>query len=266
MMNNVLKGILLACLFIPVLAFSAEVEHVLWKKEPIRIKLPLNEERVIRFPKAISVVDSELDEGMGIMKIEGALYLRADQAFSNQRLVVQLMPEGEAIVLSFSASDAFKDTTPVEVLLPKEEGGPSSERQEGLAPSGVDRINPVSLTRFAIQSLYSPARVVQAPEGVSRTPMHTYKNITLVYGASVLARPLISWTGNGLYVTAVELRNDLSKEIVLDPRQMIGEWQTATFFPTNTLSPRGKDSVTTVFLISDRPFGEALDAKEEFVR
>ncbi|HHF0530681.1 TPA: TIGR03749 family integrating conjugative element protein, partial [Legionella anisa] len=37
-------------------------------------------------------------------------------------------------------------------------------------------------------------------------------------------------------------------------------------YPTNTLSPRGKKESTTVFLVSDRPFGIALSASREYVR
>jgi len=74
------------------LSYAAPVEHVVWDKTPIRITLPLNQERLVRFPLAVSIVDSELDDNVGVMKIQDALYFNAHAAFTNKRLVVQLMP------------------------------------------------------------------------------------------------------------------------------------------------------------------------------
>lgn len=249
-------------------AIAQPAQHVLWDKTPIPITLPLNEERLIRFPLAISIVDSELDKNIGLMKIQDALYLNAKESFANKRLVVQLMPEGETIVLSLSASKEATDTAPIEVLLSSDsEDLKTLEHDE--EPPQINKmleVNPVSLTRFAIQSLYAPERLLVIPPGVSRTAMRTHKNITLVYGASILARPLISWQGGDLYVTAIALKNELKKRVIIDPHHLIGNWQTATFYPTNTLDARGNADSTTVFVVSDRPFGEALTQTQEFVR
>ena len=244
------------------LSFATPVEHVLWDKTPIRITLPLNQERLVRFPMAISIVDSELDDNVAVMKIQDALYFNAHAAFTNKRLVVQLMPEGEAIVLSISATDEAKDIARIDVIV--EDTKDESEPHPTNTTSSD--MNAVTLTRFAIQSLYSPDRLLVTPPEVSRTPMQTHRQITLVYGASVTAKPLISWRAQDVYVTAVELKNELNKELTIDPRQLLGNWQTATFYPTNTLKPRHIKATTTVFLTSSRPFGEALTDSREFVR
>nr|WP_248614417.1 TIGR03749 family integrating conjugative element protein [Legionella fairfieldensis] len=247
--------------------YGASTEHVLWDKSPIPIQLPLNEERMVRFPSAISIIDSELDKTVGMMKMDDTLYVNAHQPFQNKQLVVQLMPDGEVIVLRFSADENYHNTQQVEVVLPQQAPLPAKEEDSEARQEAPDRaINPVSLTRFAIQSLYAPARLLETPPGLSRTAMQTQKTITLVYGAAVTAHPLISWAADGLYVTAVELKNELNKKIILDPRQLLGEWQTATFYPTNTLNPRASHETTTVFLVSSRPFGEALKAFGGYVR
>ena len=239
---------------------AAPVEHVVWDKTPIRITLPLNQERLIRFPLAVSIVDSELDEQVGVMKIQDALYFNAHAAFANKRLVVQLMPNGEAIVLSLSASEEAGNTTPIDIVI--------EERKDDdkPAPTTSSDINAVTLTRFAIQSLYSPERLLVTPPEITRTPMQTHRHITFVYGASITAKPLISWHANDLYVTAIELKNDLNKPVIIDPRQLLGNWQTATFYPTNTLAGRHHKETTTVFVTSSRPFGDALQDNREFAR
>ena len=239
---------------------AAPVEHVVWDKTPIRITLPINQERLIRFPLAVSIVDSELDEQVGVMKIQDALYFNAHAAFTNKRLVVQLMPNGEAIVLSLTASEEAGNTTPIDVVMGEHED------DDKPAPTTSSDINAVTLTRFAIQSLYSPERLLVTPPEITRTPMQTYHHITFVYGASITSKPLISWHANDLYVTAIELKNDLNKPVIIDPRQLLGNWQTATFYPTNTLAGRNNKETTTVLVTSSRPFGEALLDNREFVR
>lgn len=243
-------------------AFAFDAEHVLWDKTPIHLTIPLNAERLIHFPQAISIVDNEAGENVAVLKIQDALYLKANAAFENKRFLVQLMPQGEVIILNLSANEKMTISQPVEILLDNKEE-PNSNQQE--TANSFD-INAISLTRFAIQSLYAPQRLLVIPEGVGRIPMQTRKQISLIYGASMESRPLISWHGGAFYVTAVELKNLLNKEVVVDPRRMLGNWQTATFYPTNTLAARGKEDTTTVFLVSDRPFTEALANGREFVR
>ncbi|MCZ4721541.1 TIGR03749 family integrating conjugative element protein [Legionella pneumophila] len=242
-------------------AIALNAEHVLWDKTPIPVELSLNEERLIYFPQAISIVDNEAANKMAVLKVQDALYLKGKEIFQNKRLLVQMMPQGEVIILNLSVNDKTNDMKPVEILLESKESTNTS--QEAVNPLDL---NAVTLTRFAIQSLYAPQRLLIIPDGVGRVPMQTRKQVSLFYGASMEARPLISWHGGAFYVTAVELKNLLNKAVIVDPRQMSGNWQTATFYPTNTLAPRGKEDTTTVFLVSDRPFGIALASSREYVR
>ena len=244
-------------------SFGLDFEHALWDKTPIHISLSLDDERLIHFSQAISIVDNEDGDKITILKIQDALYIKAKEEFSNKRLLVQLMPQGEVIILSLSADKTINNNKPIEILIEKE--GEAKSINDDSKPN-LD-INAVSLTRFAIQSIYAPERLLVITEGVARTPMQSHRQITLFYGASIEARPLISWHGGEFYVTAVELKNQLNKEVVIDPRHMIGNWQTATFYPTNTLASRGtKSDTTTIFLVSDRPFNEAMASTREFVR
>nr|WP_242604655.1 TIGR03749 family integrating conjugative element protein [Legionella busanensis] len=241
--------------------FAFDAEHILWDKTPIPVTLSLSEERLIHFPQAISIIDNEAVEKVAVLKVQDSLYVKAKEPFVNQRLLVQLMPQGEVIMLTLSASETISAVKPIDVLLEN-----NNTEQDKNQPINDFDFNAITLTRFAIQSLYVPARLLTIPEGVNRVPMQTYRQINLFYGASVEAYPLISWQGGDLYVTAVELKNLLNKEIILDPRRLLGRWQTASFYPTNTLKPRGEYDTTTVFLVSERLFNEAFTADKEFVR
>lgn len=236
-------------------AMANTAQHLVWDKSPIPISLPLNQDRLIHFPKAISIVDSELNDA-GIMKIQDALYLNAHKEFKNKRLIVQLMPQGETIVLNVSTNSQSQEDTLIEIVInaPIENNGPHVQSFA---------INPITLTRFAIQSLFSPARLLVTPPNITRVPMKTSRHIHMMYGASITARPLISWQADGLYVSAIELKNNLNKTLTINPKQFIGDWQTATLFPTNTIEAHG---LTTALVTSSLPFNEALTHNKEFVR
>ncbi|MBA2648194.1 MAG: TIGR03749 family integrating conjugative element protein [Legionella sp.] len=242
--------------------FGLDAEHVLWDKTPIPIDLSLNEERLVHFPQAVSIVDNEAGDKISVLKVQDALYLKGKEIFENKRLLVQLMPQGEVIILNLSTKEKSDAIKPVEILLESKEEATNTSQD----PANNFDMNAITLTRFAIQSLYAPQRLLVMPEGIGRTPMQTRRQINLFYGASIEARPLISWHGGAFYVTAVELKNLLNKEVVIDPRLMVGNWQTATFYPTNTLAPRGKDDTSTVFLVSDRPFSTALANSRGYTR
>ena len=75
---------------------------------------------------------------------------------------------------------------------------------------------------------------------------------------AIQAKPLASWRKGGLYVTAVKLRNITEKSLLVDFNQIEGTWL-ASSVEKSTLAKYGLlgDS-TYMYLISDKPFGEAL--------
>lgn len=116
----------------------------------------------------------------------------------------------------------------------------------------------VALTRFAAQQLYAPARLLQTSGAMHRVSVNTQPLSHLLRGQAIKAIPIASWRAGRLTVTAVELTNQGSNFITLDPRQLRGQWRAATFQHTR-LHPAGSSAASTaVYLIADRPFHEAL--------
>ncbi|RUQ85134.1 TIGR03749 family integrating conjugative element protein [Legionella septentrionalis] len=246
------------CLVINV-TYALDKEHLVWEKIPLTIQLPINQERLVQFPQAIKVMDQQLTSNVEILKVKDSLYMKAKEPFKEGRLIVQLLPDGEVIILNLKADEKIKNANPIIIEVDSAEG------QVGTT-SSLYEYNAIQLTRFAIQSLYSPERVLEIPEGIHRTPMQTHKTIPLFYGASVEAHPLASWRGGDLYVTAVEVKNLLSKSVHLQFSNLIGHWQAASFYPTNELMPRNHHESTTVFLVSEQPFPSALTQQPRFNR
>src|ERR1700744_844194 len=88
--------------------YALDAEHVLWDKTPISIDLSLNDERLIHFPQAISIIDNEASDNITVLKAQGSLYLRGKKPFMNKRLFIQLMPQGEVVILNLSAKEKIK--------------------------------------------------------------------------------------------------------------------------------------------------------------
>lgn len=241
------------------LSFALQSEHLVWEKVPLTIELPLNKERLVQFPQAIKIIDQQLSTNLDILKVKGSLYLKAKESFKDSRLIVQLLPEGEVVILNLNANEKAINTTPIEILIDDHQSAQNSGGNQY-------EYNAIQLTRFAIQALYSPERVREIPEGIYRTPMQTNKTIPLFYGASIEAHPLASWRGGNLYVTAVDLKNLLNKPANLQFSKLMGNWQTASFYPKNLLPARSQHESTTVILVSDQPFGAALTQHARYSR
>lgn len=240
-------------------SYALQSEHLVWEKVPLTVELPINKERLIQFPQAIKIIDQQLNNSLDILKVKGSLYLKAKDAFTDARLIVQLLPEGEVVILNLKANGKAVNTTPIEILI----DDPKATHQAG---SSQYEYNAIQLTRFAIQALYSPERVRDIPEGIYRSPMQTNKTIPLFYGASIEAHPLASWRGGNLYVTAVDLKNLLNQPVKLPFSKLMGHWQTASFYPKSELPPRNQHESITVFLVSEQPFAAALTQHARYSR
>lgn len=238
--------------------------HIVWKKIPLRVVLPVGEERILRFPGHVQFAYNKqrlTPAVFHMQNVNGTLYLVAKQAFAPQRVFVQMKATGELIIVDLSAQSGADDT-PLAIVVPHRKATQTAAMNNAPAPQPKSTtVDYVELSRFAVQQLYAPKRLLKNPDGIYRVPMHTTRTVALVRDDSVMAMPLISWRAGNAYITAVLLRNMLDQSLVLDPRNLRGQWKTATFFPQTRLAPSGNQrDTTTVFLISDQPFVEALGA------
>ena len=90
---------------------ALQSEHLVWEKVPLTIELPLNKERLVQFPQAIKIIDQQLSTSLDILKVKGSLYLKAKESFKESRLIVQLLPEGDVVILNLATlatNESFK--------------------------------------------------------------------------------------------------------------------------------------------------------------
>lgn len=229
-------------------------ERIPWQKSPIAVQMPIGVERTIAFPGPIKVgVPAGLESVLRVQSIAGTVYFLASRSFPESRLIVRRLDDPAVYVLDVSAAPGREDSMPLVIFHPDE----AIEGEEGASGDDAASYGYVTLTRYAAQQLYAPARLLESLPGVVRVPVKE-EPIALVRGGAVEAVPLVAWRANTLHVTAVRLMNRSKRPQVLDPRTLRGAWLAATF-QHNRLLPAGDEADrTVVYLISTRPFAASL--------
>ena len=251
------------CLSVALLAFHsfvdaapATLQRIEWQKVPIELPLIVGEEQRIEFPAAVKVgVPGSIQPLIRTQSVNGAVYLLANAPFDSSRLMVREIETGRIYLFDVTAATEGTSSDPIKIFVTEQ-----AENADGLMRNSNEptprRYGYIELTRFAARQLYAPARLASSIPGVVRVPIE-HDPFELVHGGAVEAVPLVGWRANGLHVTAVKLSNRTSRPQILDPRDLRGEWVTATF-QHHRLLPKGDEAdITAVYLISKRPFGVA---------
>lgn len=246
-------------------AQSLAVELMQWDRKPLDIDLPVGTERLVTLDRNVSVGLPESIVSRDVLRVQsagGVLYLKAHEAFDTQRVQLKDMETGEILIVDLSAREGAsseeiqvveEDPTPndpSETAESEEDSGSGDEGAETSAAAGAPM--PVTMTRYAAQSLYSPMRAVESVQGIRRTAMRLPHSLPNLMPALPLeASPVAAWTKGGWTVTAVELANqDPSRAFELDPRWLQGDYYSAAFMHPS-VGPRGRvDDTTTVFIVT----------------
>jgi integrating conjugative element protein (TIGR03749 family) len=245
---------------------APELERRVWDKRPIQIALPVNRERLVTFNVPVRVeLPPDLDATILRTQIvadttSGTIYWTALKPFKPHRVQVQNIVSKNIYLLDIAASPAVRDSTRIEVAVPGGQADPPGQASTTPNQAAADTAStdPVALTRMAAQQLYAPKRLLQLPDGVYPSPVRQDSTEALYHGAKVEATPVMAWRSGELTVTAVKLKNLTGAELILDPRNLRGHWQTATF-QHNLIMPHGSPRDTTAaYLISTAPFEEAV--------
>ena len=233
------------------------VERLFWDKAPLRITLPVGQERLVTFPGEVRVgLPGQLATKLRTQSNAGTVYWLAQEPFGSQRVEVRETGSNAIYLIDLSAGqESGLSSSPIEVQVKRTGANKISASDTDTASSSLGY---VGLTRFAAQQLYAPARLLKASPGIHRVSVARTSLAHLIRGEMIQATPVAGWHSGSLYVTAVKLRNTGPQPITLDPRQLRGRWRAATF-QHSRLHPAGSEADTTaVYLISGRPFHEVL--------
>lgn len=241
-----------------------------WRGDPLSIALPVGKEKRVIFPEPVEInINGKLaTDQLRVINNDQNLYLTAQSGFPKTRVYVTLKKSQQIILLDLLATDTSNNATQKIVLPDKKASPPVAEAKSNPTDSGneekvMSADAYVNATRFAWQQLYAPQRLLNSDSGFTRTPMRSeFWTPELVYGDKVLAHPQASWQLDGLYVTAVELRNKYPHATTVSlSHDLCGNWQAASLYPNRRLKPMGEKpgDATTLFLLSTQPFGQAME-------
>jgi len=240
---------------------SAEILR--WNRAPLTIHLPIGQERYIWFPGRVQPgVPPNLVTKLRVQAVNDTIYLQASEPFETTRLPVRDLTNGDFYLFDIRTSDDAS-TTPLRVVkITGRDEEAFVDGSEAAAENNAARGDGyLTLTRFAAQQSYAPLRLVKQDPGIHNVPLPSAGQPVkgLLGSTSLETIPVASWRGRGgLYVTSVRVRNRSDEALALDPRSTVGQWLTATFHH-HGLAPDGRPGDTsTLYLISDRPFLEAL--------
>ena len=237
-------------------AGSEPPERIVWQKTPIPVELRVGTERLVHFPGAVQVgLPVPLQDIVRVQSIAGTVYLLAHQPFARTRVIVRGADDGQVYLLDLSANVEASSDAPIEIFLPDE--ARSTDGGAAVETPARPQYGYVTLTRFAAQQLYAPARLLNALPGVVRVPVKR-EPVTLVRGAAIEAVPLMAWRAGDRFVTAVTLINTTRHPQILDPRTLRGRWLTATFQHNRVHAAGSEADRTVVYLLSARPFAASL--------
>jgi integrating conjugative element protein (TIGR03749 family) len=232
-------------------------EHVVWDKNPIKVTLPVGQERRIDFPVPgnIELPASIVAASKPVqLREDGSAYWTANEPFKAAR-VRYITNTGYSYFLDV---EAVKDgpTHPLIIVDDRVKGNDSDAASPAHAVADYDFVD---LARFASQSVYGPERLIKLLPGVMRVSVK--KGARQLYrGGQLIMEPLASWKSASIpsqYVTAVRVSSNSLDDVTLDPRRLRGEWLAAVPQHTVVQAAGSDGDTTTWYLMSAMPFDEA---------
>lgn len=240
-----------------------EAASLAWDGRPLALQLPTGYEREIAFPERVRVEPPAILSGVLETTILGPrVFWRAQDTFGETRVVVR----GESgRVYLFDVTGASRaPVSPVQITLgaarPTAGGSPVGVPLTAGAfapPASPPRAAYHQLVRLAARALYAPERLRVELPGVRREAVARIA-MPLLPEEPLTATPLAAWTDGTRHITAVRLANESDVAIELDPRRVRGRWLAAAFQHSRLQSAGQPWATSTLYLISDRPFAEAL--------
>jgi integrating conjugative element protein (TIGR03749 family) len=251
-------------------ANAISFEQKIWNHIPIDVTLPINKEKIIKFPDSVSLgVPASIRNNLFIQNNTGWLYLTAKKPFAQTRVEIKDNTTGEILLLNLSAEKNAADE-PLEIIYQQQD-----TKNKTLPNPLQGSLAYVTLIRYAEQQLYAPTRLRKNPYNIQLINSYVTKKGTLnqnqiFYGLfndhSTINIKWAEWRGGNYYVTAVMVRNmqktniDLSRSLPLLCGRINQSWNAVVFFPNWKLAKAGKPNDTTMaFLISQKPFEEQME-------
>lgn len=250
---------------------SADMRRV-WDEKPMTLILPVGQEVRVTFPTDVQVqVPLGISEKLtSLAPNPKMIYWTASEAFTNARIIATARDGGtvyvidvaaemsalkEDIVIEDPARITLSDAGSINTAQPKDKN--DAEDEDALEDPAE-----IILTRFASQTLYAPSRLMPVDARIS--PVNylaiskTFPLLQSGQGEQVSVNVVGSWSGFGHFITAVLIVNQSPVGFNLDASRVRGNFTHITSQHLFVGTKGSREDRTTLYLISDVPFAEAL--------
>lgn len=252
------------------------VEILRWDRIPLALPLIVGQERIVFVDQNVRVgLPRNLVDKLRVQSTGGALYLLAKEPIEPTRLQLQNMKSGEIMLVDIIATVGKPNQAAPEPakIVPGENlatrygqvDSKPTNRQAATPSVQASALNadddpptprretplPVVMTRYAAQMLYAPLRTVEPVDGIAQVNLKRGMDLaTLLPTLPVAASVLGSWRLDEYWVTAVKIRNTSAQHLTLDPRDLMGDFITATFQHPYLGAKGDASDTTTVYLVT----------------
>ena len=241
-------------------------ERVKWEQgQEISLELKTNDERKLIFPEKVRFgTKSRYAKQFKHSLIDNMFYVTPKVSF-NEKLTFQGLESGRFyVVQAFSLESSAKSKDDLIIHLDEQKRSNNSTGSNGnrVAPQKYP-INPIDLVQYAAQSLYAPSsKLIEPTPGIKRVALKQRYIPNLYRGGVFKARTLASWSGGGMYVTALKLTNISSMQVVFEPCRIRGDFYSATAQFKRAMPAGHKKEFTIIYLLSEKPFDVAVKSRE----
>ena len=266
------SALLLMCLLLTrIVSAESAPNRMVWKGDPLRVSLSKNVEQRLTFPDAKLLwadIPNKLKDKLTTQIVGNNVYWAAKATFKRQRITLGEEGSDKIYLLDVSASNKKTSTARIVVM---QGNDPYQTTPSAAAPisSQVDSIRRASrspmagyatLLRFAASEVYAPQRLRMRNTGIMKVSLAQSWVRNLLPQRHLSIRAVAAWRSQGFYVTALNVVNLAGNSSRLDSREIRGQWK-AALFHHNVLRGNGsRDDNTTLFLISDKPFNDAINS------
>ena len=141
-------------------------ERIIWQKKPIALSLTVGKEQRVDFPGPVKVgLPAAIQSTLRVQSVAGTVYLLAHQRFEATRVMVRAVDSGAIYLLDLSADNEDEAKAAIQILDP-ETRKTMVTAAAGTPLPALPAYGYVTLTRFAAQQLYAPARLLHDLPGV----------------------------------------------------------------------------------------------------
>ena len=270
-MRKIMTVWLAALLLSGVASAQTPPNRMVWKGDPLRVSLSKNVEQRLTFPDAKLMwadVPNKLRGQLTTQIVGNNVYWTAKGTFKRQRITLGEEGSDKIYLLDVSSSNKKTNTARIVVMQGRD---PYASTPAAAPPinSRVDSIRRASrspmagyatLLRFAAAEVYAPQRLRMRNTGIVKVSLSAASVRNLLPQRNLSIKTVAAWRSQGFYVTALNVVNVSGNNARLDPRAIRGMWKAALFHHNFLRGYGSRDDNTTLFLISDKPFNDAINS------